>query len=362
MKRLMIILALSFLLATPALATDIAQEQAKLLQTDKIQESLTEDTRSLLEELNPLNTGDLRTEATGIIQKALTKAQEPLSAAIKTCVCILLIILLGSTVSSLELAGRAVSLCTCVGILACFLGDLTGMLQSGITAIEELTTFSRALLPVMAGALAASGAGTSSAALYSCSMMALQIMLSVLKNVLLPILYAYIAIAGAGHCLGTNALDRFGKVLCSIMKNSLRFLLFAFSGLLSLTGIISGQADALTLKATKATVSSTVPVVGNMISDATETILVSAKLLANSVGVFGMLAVLAILVIPFLQMGIRYLLLQITGALAAVVGEGESLRLLDTLSTAMGYLFAMTCVCGLLTFISCICFMKVSVF
>ena len=68
MKRLMIILALSFLLATPALATDIAQEQAKLLQTDKIQESLTEDTRSLLEELNPLNTGDLRTEATGIIQ------------------------------------------------------------------------------------------------------------------------------------------------------------------------------------------------------------------------------------------------------------------------------------------------------
>lgn len=63
----------------------------------------------------------------------------------------------------------------------------------------------------------------------------------------------------------------------------------------------------MTVKAAKFTMSSLVPVVGGILSDAAETVLAGAGILKNAVGVFGMLAVLAMCVVPFLQLGIHYL-------------------------------------------------------
>ena len=81
--------------------------------------------------------------------------------------------------------------------------------------------------------------------------------------------------------------------------------------------------DRMTLKTAKLAVSGAVPVVGGVISDATETMLSGAALLRGSIGIFGMLCVAAICFVPFVRAGASYL----CGGcctLAAVLGRHEA--------------------------------------
>lgn len=144
-----------------------------------------------------------------------------------------------------------------------------------------------------------------------------------------------------------------------LISKSLRVVLFVFTGYLTVTGVISGSADAAAVRATKAAVSGMVPVVGSILSDASETLLASASALKSSMGVFGMLAVLAICLTPFLKIGAQYLLLKGTAAVSGTIGMPQQVKLVKHAATAMGYLLAMTGACALMLLISVVCFLKV---
>ena len=114
------------------------------------------------------------------------------------------------------------------------------------------------------------------------------------------------------------------------------------------------------MKATKFTVSSVVPVVGGIISDAAETVLVGAGVLKNSVGVFGMLVVLGMCVVPFLQLGVHYLTYKIVAALSATAANSKVAGLIDSISGAFGLVLGMTGACTLLLLVSLVSAVKVS--
>ena len=98
--------------------------------------------------------------------------------------------------------------------------------------------------------------------------------------------------------------------------------------------------------------------VGSIISDASETVLVSAGLVKNAVGVFGMLGVLSICAVPFVRIGLRYLALKLAAALSGVVDTLGLSKLLDILSGAMGMVLAMTAVALLIMVFSCVCALR----
>ena len=101
-----------------------------------------------------------------------------------------------------------------------------------------------------------------------------------------------------------------------------------------------------------------VPVVGSIMADASETILVSAGLVKSAVGIYGLLAILATALTPSLTVAIRYLLLKATASAARVLGGKEDAGLIGDFGAAMGLLLAMTASESLLLLISTVCFMK----
>ena len=125
-----------------------------------------------------------------------------------------------------------------------------------------------------------------------------------------------------------------------------------FTGYLTITGVVAGSADAMTVKLTKMTISSVVPVVGSILSEATETVLAGAGILRNTIGVFGMLAVLAACVLPFLQLGIQYLLYKLAAFVSGTVGAPPMVKLLSGLGGAFGLVLGMTGTCALLLIVS----------
>ena len=78
----------------------------------------------------------------------------------------------------------------------------------------------------------------------------------------------------------------------------------------------------------------------------------------NAAGIYGILALLAILLRPFLKIGIHYLLLKATAAVCSVFGSKSTVGLIEDFSAAMGLLLAMTGSVCLLLLISTVCFMK----
>jgi stage III sporulation protein AE len=127
---------------------------------------------------------------------------------------------------------------------------------------------------------------------------------------------------------------------------------------MSISSVITGGTDKATLKAAKLAISGAVPVVGGIMSDASETILLGAGVVKNAAGIYGLLAVIAIVILPFLRVGILYLLLKATVAVCGIFSVGKISELVQGFSDAMGFLLGMTGTASLLFLISIVCFLK----
>lgn len=107
----------------------------------------------------------------------------------------------------------------------------------------------------------------------------------------------------------------------------------------------------MALKTAKFAVSGAVPVVGGVISDAAETVLSGASLLRGSVGVFGMLCVTAICLVPFLRAGASYLLYKAGAALLSPLCSSSLRALLESIGTGYGLLLGMLSACCMIFYL-----------
>ena len=149
-----------------------------------------------------------------------------------------------------------------------------------------------------------------------------------------------------------EGLKRVASAIKWAVTAALCAILLIFVGYLTVSGAVAGTADAAAVKAAKFAMSSVVPVVGGILSDAAETVLAGAGILKNVVGVFGMLVVLGICLVPFLQLGIHYLAYKFTAALSAAGSGGRVAGLIDQIGGAFGLVLGMTGSCALLLLIS----------
>lgn len=232
------------------------------------------------------------------------------------------------------------------------------MIRLSVHTIQELSSYGKLLFPVMTTAMAAQGGLTSSAALCVGTTVFDTILTECIIRLLIPMVYLFTVLAIANSAVGEDLLRRLRDLLKNAVSWCLKTILTVFTTYMSITGVVSGTTDAAALKATKVTISSVVPVVGSILSDASEAVLVSAGLAKNAAGIYGILALLAIGLQPFLKIGLHYLLLKATGAVCSIWGEKGITALIEDFSTAMGLLLGMTGGTCLLTLISTVCFLK----
>ena len=249
-------------------------------------------------------------------------------------------------------------LAAAVSIALLLFQSANSMLKLGIDTVTEVSSYGKLLLPVMAAALAAQGGVTGSAAIYTAGALFSTAMSGLITGFLTPLLYLYLAFGVGNAALGTEILKRFQDCVKSFMTWSLKTILSVFTGYMAVTGVISGTTDAAALKAAKLTISTVVPVVGGILSDASETILVSAATVKNAAGIYGLFAILSIWIGPFMKIGCHYLMLKGLGAICGIFSGKSTAGLIDSFSVAMGHVLAMTGSVCLMLLVSTVCFMK----
>ena len=143
-----------------------------------------------------------------------------------------------------------------------------------------------------------------------------------------------------------------------LMTWGLKIVLYIFTGYIGITGVVSGATDAAAVKAAKLTLTGMVPVVGGILSDASEAVLVGAGIMKNAAGIYGMLAIIAIVLTPFMRIGVQYLLLKLAAAVCSAFECKTATELIDSFSGAMGLLLGMTGAMCVMLLVSVACFMK----
>ena len=253
--------------------------------------------------------------------------------------------------------GAALELVGVAAVAATLLEPSAELMQLGIEGARELRSYGNLLLPVMAAALAAAGGITASGALYVGTALFDSILSTAVTALFVPMAGFYIALSIAYSATGENLLGKLRDLCRWCMEWALKLTLYLFTGYMTITGVISGTADAVAGKAAKITISGAVPVVGGILSDAAEAVVLSASVLGGSAGVWGILTVIAIFCAPAVAIGVRYLLLKVTAAVCSTLGAGRSAGLIGDLSAAMGLLLALVSTQAVLLLISSVCFL-----
>lgn len=294
-----------------------------------------------------------------IIKEALWALQPNLAEAAKVCLSLIACTMLASILNSFSgISKRIVSLVVTLCIAALLVRSANSMINLGIETITEVSEYGKLLLPVMSASLAAQGATTTSAALYTGTAFFNSLLSSATAKLIVPMIYVYMVLCISFRTIGEDVL----KSLCDFVKWlltwSIKLVLYFFTGYLGITGVVSGVTDAAALKAAKLTLSGAVPVVGSIISDASESILVSIGVVKSTVGVYGLLAIAAIWIGPFIRIGTQHLLLKLTASVCGAIGTKESIGLISDFSAIMGFLLAMTGTVCLTLLVSIVCFLK----
>ena len=354
MRRMWMLLLCLCLTWTPAAASgDVLAQQSGALGLDGLSDAAGEYAPE-----GAVGEVDLNQGLAGLLDTGSAQLTGVVRKAVRSGVLLLSVVLLcalaqGTYEAAGEVSGlTVVPMAAALAVTAIAVADVHSLIGMGVQALERMEAFSNILLPTMAAVTAASGYPGAAAARQFAAMLFSGALLRLINGLLLPLVYGYIAACAAHAAVGNEGLKRIAGTLKWAVTTVLTVLLLAYVGYLTVSGVVAGTADAVAVKAAKFTVSSMVPVVGGILSDAAETVLAGAGILKSAVGVFGMLAVLSMCLAPFLQLGVHYLAYKLTAALAATVADGRVAGLIDGIGGAFGLILGMTGASALLLLVS----------
>ena len=343
MRKLALTIFLLFILAVPASASGIV---APPVPDD-------------VEDLIPSEDSDIGDGLITIVKRAVAQTQPQVASGIKSVGQITAIILVLSVIRNMDGKSKAVADLGCVLAIAYLLLEKSSsLLERSAQTILDISQYGKLLLPALTAALAAQGGSISAAGLYGATCLFDALLSSVISTALMPMVYIFLVHAIMNAVTGDDLLAKARNFIKWAVTWCLKLVLYVFTGYITISGIISGGADQTAIKATKLTISGMIPVVGGILSDASETILVSARIVKNSIGLYGLWGIIAITILPILEVGIVYLSMKLSFILASVFAPKTITTLLEDLSSAMGLLMGMIGSVCLLQMISIVCFLK----
>ena len=279
-----------------------------------------------------------------------------LSEGLRTLGMILAAALLCALLENGEKTKAAVPLAGALTIAAACVRPFGSIIALGAETIGELHTYTELLLPAMGTLMTISG-NPSSAAISGLGIVLFDLLQAGISGILVPLLWLLLMISVAESALGLEQLGSLRKSLRWLLVTTVKVLMWGYSAILTLTGLVSGAVDAQKLRSLRAAIAGMVPVVGNLVSEASGSLISAASLLRTATGLYGMLAVFGICLEPFFRIALQYGILKLAGALCGLFGKGSQAPLLENLTEAMGLVLALTglaCLCSLMILVLCI--------
>lgn len=348
----LILLILSAFILT-ARAEGLDELQRDSLNTAALEEAAPD----ILDGIGALDLTDLSDMTHALKDKATDELRSSIQGSVRSAALLMAIVFLCSLADSLSELGngvdkQAVRLAGAGGVALVALSDMTSLIGLGRETIRQLSGFTTFLMPVMTTAAAAGGSAVSAPVKQAATLLFSNLLTNLINSVLMPMTLGYAAMCVASAAIGGVRLQPLCKLLRWAVTTMLTGILIVYTGYLTVSGAVATTADAAAVKAAQMAISGFVPLVGGILSDATGAVLSGASLLRNSIGIFGVIGVLGFCLIPFMRLGVQFLLYKLIAALSGLLSEHPVSSLIQELGSVFALVMGMTGACAMVVLLS----------
>ena len=340
-------------LTAPVLAAETGAD------TGSLEQSLPDDVRSSLGDLTPEN-ADIKGGLSALGRKALDALREHLREASGMAFSMVAVCALVGLASAfarsagLGLPEQITDMASvCALTVLCFT-SMGSLLEACRKAIEGLSLFTKALIPAFAAATAAAGKPVSAVSSSAAAMLFCGVLIELALRVFLPGVYLYIGVTATGIIARQDVLTRIAELIKWVCVTFYKGFLMVFMGYITLSGVVSGGADAAAVRTARVAITGAVPVLGSVVADASDAILTGAGVLRGAIGIYGFLGACALCLTPFVSALTRYLVFKALSVVSASMAQGGTSKMIDGISEGYGIALGLLGTCCAVQFISMI--------
>lgn len=236
-------------------------------------------------------------------------------------------------------------------LFALLLGTYREMEEASESTMKNILQFMRLLLPVYLLAASLASRQMTAVGFYEVTLFLITFVQSVIQYIVLPGINCYILIAMLNNITREEYLSRMMTFLRKGMSAVMKSLLGLVIGIQTIQRILFPALDNLKnsiwMKAGGA-----IPVVGNTFSSVTETLLGTAAVLKNAVGVGGMLLLIYICIRPVVKLLMSMLLYKLVSAVIQPVADQRFSECVDNMADAVGLLLMAVAITGVMFFLT----------
>lgn len=244
-------------------------------------------------------------------QEVITSLKELFFYEIRSALCIsgeilaicVIIGLLKNMSGSFESKGISdiagfVCMISIVGITIIHFGDVYHMTAD---AIKTMTYTMEILLPVLIGILIAMGQITTGTIMSPFILSIVTIFHSLIKNIILPAVFISTVFTLLNCITEKDYVNQLSKLIRKAALYGTGLIITIMSGIISVQGFITQTSDGLIINTAKYSIDTFIPIVGGFTADTVELFLTCMGSIKNIVGIFGILLMITLIIIPILK-------------------------------------------------------------
>ena len=351
MKKILIFMILTFLLSLSVKADDGYVTQYNNVGADKINEGLTEQTREFFNQNNiDAKNPDWVNQITSgsVFSHILKLLKTGIKTPIKTGVLIASIIFLSASLTAFSISSRfeTAIYAAVIVISALIATNVWQSIDMVVDAIKGCSSFMMSFVPVFASIVALSGKMVTATAMSALLLGACEVTSFVASFVVLPLMGGYLALSIAS---GVSPLLNSSGIVDSVKKLSMwimSLLSALFVGVLSIQTAVNSAADSVTLRTAKFILGTSVPIAGGVLSEAVSTISASMGLLRSSVGIYGVVALIFMLLPIVIEIVLWRFALMLNISLAELFSLNKITGILRAVDAVLSVLLGVSLLVG----------------
>lgn len=350
------------------------EEQLGELDTslfDGFLEQLDENTRKLFqnksfaEMITELTNGE-SLDVNGFFSALLSYIAKETLAFIPSLISIIMIALLAGVMNGIRSrflgknTAEIVHFVCYLSIVLIVISLLLPLMKMTEGTVQLMRRLMNVMFPVILTLMTASGGAMSGKLFQPLSAILSEGICEILAVVILPLFVAVTVLSVVSNLSDTLSL----KKLIDFFKSAALWLngicFTVFFAFLSVQGITAATYDGVTVRAAKYAIGNSVPIVGGYVREGFDLILASCALIKNSVGVFGLILILCIVILPILQIGVFSLALKLTAGICEPLSDKKVPSFLSAVAGNLSLLVAVIVGVALMFFIAVMLFIATS--
>lgn len=294
---------------------------------------------------SPVQLEEFAAEPLSALQKLLPEGLAGIfRSAVHSCAAVLLFLLLAAELSFLlsgTQGGELLDLAAAGGCGVLLWGNIAELAQTVCDKIAGWQTFLLGFLPVYAGVLTASGETAAAASVGGLLLSALCLLAQAIGAWFVPLLNCYLALSVACCVTTQTSLAAACKMSGRLLRQGLGIAGKALVFLLGVQRVFTAQLDSSTVRMGRL-LTGTIPVVGQTLSDAAESVLAGLQMLKSGLG-FAAMAVLGAEFLPlYLGLLLQSAMLVCCGLLCDFAGIERCKALFECFAQAVQCMAAVT--------------------